>query len=133
MAKLKTVGIWALQVLLTIPFLLVGGGKLLWQSAMWAGRFDNWGYPEGFSLVIGVVETLCAVGLLVPRVAGIAAAVLIVVMAGALGTHLLHGEPFWGPLMFGGLLAVIAYARRPSFLRQSTSREESASSQPLTG
>lgn len=82
---------------------------------MWAGRFEGWGYPDGFSYVIGGLEVFSGLALLVPEAAGIGAAGLIVIMVGAVGTHVQHGEPFWGPLMYGLLLTIIAYVQRPQF------------------
>lgn len=119
MKKLKTAGIWLLQILFAFLFVvLVGSGKFL-GAKMWASRFEGWGYPDGFSYVIGGLEVLFGLALLVPKAAGIGAAGLIVIMMGAVGTHVLHGEPFWGPLVFGLLLSVVAYVRRPPFLQKA--------------
>lgn len=119
MKILKVIGIWFLQILFAFLFVvLVGSGKFL-GAEMWAVRFEGWGYPGGFSYVIGGLEVLFGLALLVPKAAGIGAAGLIVIMVGAVGTHVLHGEPFWGPLMFGLLLAIVAYVRRPPFLRKA--------------
>jgi uncharacterized membrane protein YphA (DoxX/SURF4 family) len=125
MKKLKTVGMWLLQILFAFLFILVGSGKFL-QSEMWAGRFAGWGYPDGFSYLIGGLEVLGGLALLIPLVAGIGAAGLVVILVGAVGTHGLHGEPFWWPLVFGLLLSVVVYLRRPPFLRKA---ENSGASQ----
>lgn len=118
MNKLKTGGLWFLQVVFAVLFALNGSGKFLGAAEMWAGRFSGWGYPDGFSYVIGGLEVLCGLALLAPKTAGFGAAMLVVIMAGAGATHALYSEPFWGPLIFGILLAIVAYLRRPEFVQK---------------
>ena len=118
MKILKVIGIWLLQILFAFIFVVLGSAKFL-QSEMWAGQFANWGYPDGFSYVIGGFEVLFGLALLVPKAAGVGAAGLIVIMVGAFFTHVLHGEPFWAPLVYGLLLSVVAYVRRPPFLQKA--------------
>src|SRR5713226_346609 len=89
--KLKMISLWIIQVLLALAFLKAGSSKLM-PGSVWAEMFRRWGYPEHFYAAIGVIEVAGAVGLLIPRVAGSAASVLLVVMVGALCTHLRHGE-----------------------------------------
>lgn len=118
MKTLKMVGIWFLQIVFALLFVvLVGSGKFF-GAEMWARRFSGWGYPDGFSYVIGGLEVLFGLALLAPKAAGYGAAGLVVIMTGAVGTHVLHGEPFWGPLVFGMLLAIVAYVRRPDFTQR---------------
>lgn len=119
MKKLKVAGIWLLQILLAFILTTSGWERMFGRSEVWAGRFEGWGYPDGFSYVVGGFEVLFGLALLAPKVAGIGAAGLIVIMVGAVGTHVLHGEPFWGPAVLGLLLAIVAYVRRPPFLRKA--------------
>ena len=49
----------------------------------WENRFENWGYPANFFMVIGAVEVICAVLIFFPKLAGYAAAVLSIVMISA--------------------------------------------------
>ena len=130
MKKLKTIGIWILQILFAFLFVANGWGKLFGLSEMWAGRFEGWGYPGGFSYVIGGLEILFGLALLVPKAAGIGAAGLIVIMVGAFGTHVLHGESFWGPVVFGLLLTIVAYVRRPPMLRKAESSGVAPQAEP---
>ena len=113
-------GLWFLQVAFALLFALNGSGKFLGAAEMWARRFSGWGYPDGFSYVIGGLEVLFGLVLLVPMVAGYGAAGLVVIMMGAVATHVLAGQAFWGPLVFGILLAVVAYFRRPEFVRRKS-------------
>lgn len=92
MAKAKTVGLWVVQILIAAFFVLQGVAKLSTDGG-WAERFAEWGYPDGFVLVIGVVELIAAVGVLIPATAVFGAAILIIVMIGAAFTHLTNSEP----------------------------------------
>lgn len=122
-ARTKTIGLWALTLLLVLMFFMVGLDKF--TSHGWMERFANWGYPDHFLYVIGVLEMLGAVGLLIPRLAGYAAGGLIVLMIGATITHLVHGE-FPGSVIHLVLLSIILYARRPAFLRKQAPHPDDA-------
>ena len=57
------------------------------------------GYPVWFLFLLFlyftmIAEAAAAVGLLMPRVTRLAALVLAIIMAGAIGTHLHNGDPF---------------------------------------
>lgn len=103
---LRQTAIWTVAILMGVFFVLVGLSKLAGPSAtQWALRLSRWGYPSASRYVIGGIEILAGLGLLVPFVRRFAAAALIVVMAGALVTHLVHGEfvRLLPPLIFAGL------------------------------
>ena len=91
MAKVKTVGLWVVQFLIAALFILQGVAKLS-DGGGWVERFAEWGYPDGFVVVVGVVELIAAVGVLIPATAVVGAVLLIIIMAGAAFTHLTHGE-----------------------------------------
>lgn len=118
MAKLKLVGLWLLQILLAFLFFNIGRQKF--TNPVWVRSFRDWGYPEHFYAVVGAVELLGSLLLLVPRIASYAAGAVILVMLGAFGHHVWRGE--WqratSPLVFIVLLSIVAYARRPQFLRR---------------
>lgn len=105
---------WILQILLAILLLLAASGKLLGRPQV-IEMFKGWGFPDGFYLIIGVLELLGAVGLLIPRVVGYAASGLIVIMIGAAMTHLLNGEGLQvlRPLIFMLVLIAVVFARQP--------------------
>jgi putative oxidoreductase len=82
-------------------------------SPAWISRFRGWGYPDHFYLAVGVAELLGASALLIPRLSTFGAALLIVVMAGAAATHLIHHEPqVITPLVLAALLAIVLYVSR---------------------
>jgi uncharacterized membrane protein YphA (DoxX/SURF4 family) len=72
--------------------------------------FQRWGYPDNFYLVIGAVEMAAALALLVPRTRRLASVTLLVVMAGALVTHVVYREArFTSPLVFMVVYAAILF------------------------
>jgi len=81
---------WILAVLLTLTFVPGGWPKINPDAAM-IGRFADWGYGVWFCRLIGVLEVLGGLLVLVPRLASFGAAVLSIVMAGAIYTHLSTG------------------------------------------
>lgn len=60
----------------------------------WGVAFRIWGYPTWFRIAIGVLETLGAVSLLWSRTAIYGAALIIAIMLGGTGTHIVkeHGR-----------------------------------------
>jgi uncharacterized membrane protein YphA (DoxX/SURF4 family) len=78
-------------------------------------NFERWGLPGKMYLVIGTFEILGAIGLLIPKTSAFAAVGLIMIMMGALYTHLTHGEMLMAmmPVMVMMMLAFVAYVRNP--------------------
>ena len=126
LSVLKTIGFWTPYVLFGLLFVMQGVIKLAPQSA-WLEMFAQWGYPDHFYLMIGVLELAGGIGLFVPRWAGYAGALLGVIMLGASATHLVHAE---GPqaiftFVLAILLFALAYFRRPKSLRAEFRPSES--------
>lgn len=110
MTYLKIGGKWILQALLA--FAMTGAGVAKFTGPAWERMFRQWGYPEGFYLVIGVVEAAGGIALLIPRVASYSAIVLAVVMLAAAATQILRGgRNGVGEIVFATLLVVIAVLR----------------------
>jgi putative oxidoreductase len=102
-------------IFLAVAFVFVGILKLEGPSAVrWTERFVQWGYPANARYVIGVLEILGGVGVLIPKWRRAAAATLVILMIGALGTHAVHAEfpRLIPPLVLGGL-AFLMYSARP--------------------
>ena len=53
--KIKTILTWAIQVILGLQFILSGQAKFT-RADWWSRKFSEWGYPDNFYLVIGVLE-----------------------------------------------------------------------------
>jgi putative oxidoreductase len=78
---------WATAGLLALAFAFAGGFKLTGNPEP-AANFAAWGYPDGFVVVVGVVEVLTAALLLVPRTRLIGAVLGVCTMLGAVVTHI---------------------------------------------
>jgi putative oxidoreductase len=122
LARIGTVLLWAFQVLLALLFVVIGTAKFM--DPTWARNFARWGYPDGFYMVIGVLEALGGISLLVPRVASYGAAMLGVIMMAASLTHAIHGESarVTPPLMYLALLAAVGAVRWRSAMRLTPRR-----------
>ncbi len=81
--KVQTV----LTVLLTLAFLLSGIMKLTGAEQIRQG-FENWGYPIIFMYFIGLCEVAGAIGLWLRRFSFAAKVCILLLMAGAVLTHL---------------------------------------------
>ena len=114
MIRVPRAAVWACAIFLALVFLYAGITKLEGPSAVrWAERLTNWGYPAYASYVIGVFEILGGLGVLIPRWRRAAAAILVALMLGALGTHAIQAEfpRLIPPLVLGGL-AFVLYSSR---------------------
>ena len=113
-------GIWVLTMLLALLYVMAGVPKIGAFDFI-AERFEEvWGYPEWFRMVIGALEFIGGIFLIIPQTAFWAAMLLGVIMLGAMYTHLALGNPLFTPVpaICFLLLMVVAYARRPGFLRE---------------
>ncbi|HEY1937360.1 MAG TPA: DoxX family protein [Candidatus Angelobacter sp.] len=110
MSKGQKIVMWVITILLTALFLFAGLSKLLMPAKMLA----QWIYAPWFLTFIGICETLGAIGLLIRRLAALAAAGLSVIMVGAVYTlirvHQLTQLPT--PIVVFILLMVIISLRR---------------------
>ena len=115
------VGLWVVQVLLALAFLMAGGMKLtapvdqLAASMPWVS-----GAMGSFVRAIGAAEVAGALGLILPSATRIkpgltvlAAAGLLLLMLGAAGTHVARGEfgALAAPLVLAALSAFVAWGR----------------------
>jgi putative oxidoreductase len=104
--------LWVLQVLLALAFLGAASGKLLAKPEMVA-LFEAVGVGQWFRYVTGLIELTGALLIIVPRTKFFGAALLSVVMVGAVLTHLfiLHNAPT-APGVLLALAGIVAWARR---------------------
>jgi uncharacterized membrane protein YphA (DoxX/SURF4 family) len=112
MRRLSPTVNWSISIILALLFAAVGFSKLWGPSAMrWGSRFVNWGYPVGSQYFVGAVEIISGLALVLPRSRKYAAGSLTLVMAGALCTHLVHGELLRviAPLILGVLAFLLFF------------------------
>jgi putative oxidoreductase len=80
--------LWALQALLALMFAMAGLAKVGGDAAM-VEMFATIGIGQWFRYLVGALEIAGAVGVLIPRLSGVAALGLVCLMAGATLTNLL--------------------------------------------
>jgi uncharacterized membrane protein len=106
------VGLWVLQAVLALQFAGGGLAKLAGSPAL-VELFADIGAGQWLRFVVGALEVAGAVGLLVPRLSGLAALGLAALMVGATVTNLfIIGERPWLPLGLLLVAAVVAWGRR---------------------
>jgi len=110
--KIMHVGLWILQIGAAGMFLMVGFLKLSGDPRM-VGLFDAIGLGQWFRYVTGSVEVLGAVLLLIPRLSGLGAFMLVGAMLGAVATHLfVVGGSALGATILLIVTGIIAWGRR---------------------
>lgn len=103
-------GLWLIQAMLAIAFLMAGWGKLSGAPEMVA-LFEQVG-GQWFRYKVGILEVGAAVLTVWPSTAAIGAAIIAVVMAGAVLTHVvLIGGSSAPAAMFLLLACVLAWGR----------------------
>ena len=110
MSKGQKIAMWIISGLLTALFLFAGLPKLLTPAKM----LSQWPYAPWFLTVVGVCETLGAIGLLIRRVAVLAAAGLCGIMIGAVYTLVAHhmSKQLPTPIVVFFLLVLVIFLRR---------------------
>jgi putative oxidoreductase len=109
--KIMNVGLWILQIGAAGMFLMVGFFKLSGDPRMVA-LFNTIGFGQWFRYLTGSLEILGAVLLLVPRLSGIGALLLVGVMLGAVTTHTIIGGSPLGAIILLIVTGVVAWGRR---------------------
>jgi uncharacterized membrane protein YphA (DoxX/SURF4 family) len=111
--KGRLIFLWILSSLVALAFLGAGGSKLAGAAAM-VGLFDKIGVGQWFRYFTGSLEVAAGIGLLLPRYAFYAAALLALVMVGAIIAHLtVLGSSPAVPVVLLILVTVVAYLRKP--------------------
>ena len=110
--KIVNVGLWILQIGAAGMFLMVGFFKLSGDPRM-VGLFDAIGVGQWFRYLTGALEVLGAILLLIPRLSGLGALLLVGAMLGAVATHLfVVGGSALGATILLIVTGVIAWGRR---------------------
>jgi putative oxidoreductase len=129
----KVIGTWLPTGMLIYVFSVQGFAKFSTTSG-WARAFQHWGYPAWFQLTIGTLEMLAALLLVLPMTAAAGAAIVMVVMLGGYGTHIVL-EHRWSPQseMVPFIFATIVFLIRRKKLVQLVERVRSNRSDHLRG
>ena len=110
--KGANIALWVLQALLALAFVGAASGKLAGKPEMVA-LFEAVGVGQWFRYVTGLLELAGAILIVVPRTKFFGAALLSVVMVGAVLTHvfILRNAPT-APAVLLLLAGVVAWGRR---------------------
>jgi putative oxidoreductase len=113
MSKGIKIALWTVSALLAAMFIFAAGGPKLLMPGMAKPMFVKYGYAAWFATFIGVCEVLGGLGLLIPRLAALAAAGLSIIMVGAIYTLVTHHEVTQAitPLVVLVSLAGVGYVR----------------------
>lgn len=107
-----TIGLWILRLVLTFEFATAGIMKLAGNEQMVA-MFGELGAGQWLRYAVGMLEIAGALGVLVPRLCGLAALGLAALMAGAVITNaLVFGVSPAVPLALLVVAALVAWFRR---------------------
>ena len=108
----KEVVIWILTIALFLQFGNAGIRKFF-EFGGWTRMFHNLGLPDWFRIVIGVLETVAAALLAIPRTAAYAAMLMMSIMVGAIVTVAMHGwtRAFPQPIVALAMATIILVAR----------------------
>jgi uncharacterized membrane protein YphA (DoxX/SURF4 family) len=112
MTRFKKAVTWSLQIILAMIFLTVGMAKISGvQSSV--DLFQRVGMGQWLRYLVGMAEVACSVLLLFGPYASFAAGVLMIVMAGAVMSHLwLIGGSVAPALGLGLIAGCVLYLRR---------------------
>jgi uncharacterized membrane protein YphA (DoxX/SURF4 family) len=111
------VALWIVSFFLVWVFVRQGVAKFS-DTSGWARAFRIWHFPVWFRVLIGILEVTACVLLLTRRTAFAGALIIIVVMIGAMGTHVYWGRPgqVTSEIVPLTLATIIAFGRRRTFL-----------------
>jgi putative oxidoreductase len=110
--RVINVALWILQIAAAAMFLMVGFSKLSGNPLM-VQLFGAIGLGQWFRYLTGAFEVIGAVLLLIPRLSGLGALLLVCVMLGAVATHLfvIGGSPLMAMILLL-VTGIIAWGRR---------------------
>ena len=105
--------LWVLQILLGVFMIAASGAPKLFALEAAAEGFDLIGWGDWFMYLVGALEVAGGVGLLIPRVSGLAAIGLSLLMVGAaIFNAVLLDFPVVTPLILLVFFAFVAWGRR---------------------
>jgi putative oxidoreductase len=113
-SKAANIALWVVQILLALAFLGAGSSKLLGAPDM-VGLYEAIGIGQWFRFVTGLLELTGAILIVVPRTKFFGAALLSMIMVGAVLTHLfiLRNAPTAAAVLFV-LAGIVVWGRRGS-------------------
>ncbi|MQY15680.1 hypothetical protein SRB5_58680 [Streptomyces sp. RB5] len=116
LSRKANIAAWTAQIVLGVFMVVASGVPKLFGVAAATESFDLIGYGDWFMYFAGVCEVAGGIALVIPRLAGLAAAALTGLMIGAeIFTWAYLDTTYWyTPVILGVLFAAVAYVRRAS-------------------
>jgi putative oxidoreductase len=114
--RVLNITLWVVQILLAALFAFAGINKLFGLQQEMVENFEKMGAGLWFRYFVGALELAGAIGLLIPRLSGLAALGLAGVMVGAIFTHLFVLPPIalaLVPAVLALLFGLVAWGRWP--------------------
>lgn len=105
------IALWVLQVVTAVAFVMSAFAKFS-GSPQAVGVFQAMGSGDWLVYLVGALELVGAIGLLIPRLCGLAATAFVALMVGALVTHAVVGGPALPAAVLLILSAILAWALR---------------------
>jgi putative oxidoreductase len=108
----KIAAAWIPALLLITIFVPQGWAKFS-DTSGWAIAFRHWGYAPWFRVLVGTIELLASACLLWSRTAAIGALLIVCVMLGAIGTHIVfdHGRHITSEILPLSLALIVLVTR----------------------
>ena len=111
--------LWVFALFLAWVFVRQGYAKFS-DTSGWARAFRLWHFPDWFRILVGVAEVAAAVLMLTRRTALAGALVIVLIMLGAMATHVYWHRPdqVTSEILPLTLAVIVAIGRRNAFIRQ---------------
>jgi putative oxidoreductase len=113
-SRAATIALWAGQIVIGVFFIAAAAVPKLAGEQTAVEMFDQIGLGQWFRYLVGILELAGGIGLMIPRLAGLAALGLAGVMVGATFTSVFvldAGVTSITPAILGVLVGLIAWAR----------------------
>ncbi|MDN5852642.1 MAG: DoxX family protein [Actinomycetia bacterium] len=108
--------VWVIQILVAVFFVTAASLPKFFGQETATEMFGEIGYGDWFRYFVATCELAGAIGLVIPRLAALAASCLIALLAGAVGFLVFvldDPQLVVTPIVLGALLVVIARKRLP--------------------
>lgn len=99
--------VWVVLLILAALWMASSGIMKFMPNAEMVDSFARWGHSETFMMMIGAFEIAGAIGLFIPKLRKWAILGLLLIMAGAIFTHITAGEYH---LLGGAAMAIVLLA-----------------------
>lgn len=108
---LSKTSLWTARIIsaLVVLFLLFDSAIHLTKPTPVVDAFARLGYPLSASVGIGIVELLCLIAYVIPRLAVLGAILLTAIIGGAIATQVRAGSPVFEAYIFPGLLGLLIW------------------------